>query len=255
MPTTPAGRADEVGDDENDRTSLHHRLRKRQQLRQIGHLAGRCAALRRRALDTDDTDSIEHMQHVATTVACRDDFIRALGKQHRTNAIAVAREQPRQYRDQFGRQHAFAHAAGTEVDRRGKVDQEPGRDLAILLELTHVRRREPRGDVPVDVTHVVVQLVFAEVGEVEAEAAEQRAVIALQQAVEPAQHGPFEPPQQAIRIDAAARPRTIGDRLVGRRADSGRDAARYRGLPRRPPPTEHGSPVAPPAPGWSAAPA
>jgi hypothetical protein len=36
------------------------------------------------------------------------------------------------------------------------------------------------------VAHVVAVLVFAQVGEVEAEAAKERAVVALQQAVQPA---------------------------------------------------------------------
>jgi hypothetical protein len=47
------------------------------------------------------------------------------------------------------------------------------------------------------VAHVVVVLVFAQVGQVEAGAAQQRAVVALQQAVEAADHGPLEPAQRA----------------------------------------------------------
>ena len=45
--------------------------------------------------------------------------------------------------------------------------------------------------------HIVVVLVFAQVGEIEAVAAEQRAVVAVQQAVEPAHDRPFEPAQEA----------------------------------------------------------
>ena len=89
-----------------------------------------------------------------------------------------------------------------------------------------MRRLQPRGHVPVDIAHVVVQLVFAQVGEIEAEAAEQRAVIALQQAVEPAQHGPLEPAQQPLRIDAAAGTRAIVGGFVAaaaRRAQPHRD--------------------------------
>ncbi len=56
-----------------------------------------------------------------------------------------------------------------------------------------------RGDVPVDVPDVVVELVFAQVRQVEAEAPEQGAVVALQQAVEPADHGPVQPAQDAFR--------------------------------------------------------
>ena len=57
---------------------------------------------------------------------------------------------------------------------------------------------QARRDVPVDVAHVVVVLVFAQVGQVQAGAAHQRAVVALQQAVEPADHRPFEPPQHTL---------------------------------------------------------
>jgi hypothetical protein len=49
------------------------------------------------------------------------------------------------------------------------------------------------------VAHIVVVLVLAQVGEVEAEAAEQRAVVTLQQAVEPADHRPLELAQQLFR--------------------------------------------------------
>jgi hypothetical protein len=73
-------------------------------------------------------------------------------------------------------------------------------DFAILVVLADVRRGQPCGDVPVDVADVVVVLVLADVGEVEPEPAEQRPVVALQQAVEPTDHRPLEPPQQRVRI-------------------------------------------------------
>ena len=57
---------------------------------------------------------------------------------------------------------------------------------------------QPRGDVPVDVAHVVAVLVHAQVGQVEPGAAPQRAVVALQQAVEPADHRPLQLPQQLV---------------------------------------------------------
>ena len=81
------------------------------------------------------------------------------------------------------------------------------------LILAHVRRLQPRGDVPVDVAHVVVVLVFAQVGEIEAEAAEQRAVVAVQQAVETADHRPLEPPQDA--------PQDLRGRRLGHGVSSG----------------------------------
>ena len=53
--------------------------------------------------------------------------------------------------------------------------------------------------------HVVVLLVFAQIGEVEAGAAEQRAVVALQQPVQTADHRPFEPAKDRLRGRCAHR--------------------------------------------------
>jgi hypothetical protein len=50
------------------------------------------------------------------------------------------------------------------------------------------------------VPHVVAVLVLADVGEVQPEAAEQRPVIAVQQAVEAPDHRPLETAQNGFRI-------------------------------------------------------
>ena len=86
-----------------------------------------------------------------------------------------------------------------EVHRRAQVEQEPRGELAVLGVLANVRRVHPRGDVPVDVADVVAGLVLAQVGEVEAVAAEQRAVVALEQAVQPADDLPVEALEDAFR--------------------------------------------------------
>ena len=203
-PPAPAGRADEIRHDEHDRAPLHHRLSAGEQFGEIGHLAGLAALRDDGRSRADGADPVEQVQHMTPAVAGRNDFVPSFGVQHRADAVAVACEQPCQHRDQLGRQHALAHAARPEVDRGRKIEQKPGRNLAILLELAHVRRLQPRGDIPVDVAHVVVQLILAQIGEIEAEAAEQRPVVALQQAVETAQHGPLEAAQQPVGIDAAA---------------------------------------------------
>ena len=121
--------------------------------------------------------------------------------EHRADAVAVARQQPRERRHEVD-QHAPLQALGirgAEVDRRAQVEQEPRRDLAVLEVLADVRRVHPRRDVPVDVAHVVAVLVFAQVGEVDAVAAEQAPVIALQEAVEPADDLPVEALEDALR--------------------------------------------------------
>ena len=58
---------------------------------------------------------------------------------------------------------------------------------------------QPRGNVPVDVAHVVVVLVFTQVCQIHARAAQQRAVVALQQAVKAAQYCPLQAAQKLLR--------------------------------------------------------
>ncbi len=184
----PTRLADEIRNDEHDRAALDHRVRRCEQLGEIGFLAGR------RGLHS--LHSIEHVQHVTPAVARRDHFVSLMGVQNGADSIAVAREQTREHGDELGRQLALAHFARTEVDRARKIENEPGGDFAILLKLAHVRRLQARGDVPVDVAHVVVQLIFAQVREIESEATKERSIVALQQPVEPPQHGELESTQQ-----------------------------------------------------------
>ncbi len=86
-----------------------------------------------------------------------------------------------------------------EVDRGAQVEQEPGRDLAVLGVLADVGQVDPGRDVPVDVADVVTRLVLAQVGQVDAVAVEQAAVVALEQPVEPADDLPVEPLEDAFR--------------------------------------------------------
>ena len=123
------------------------------------------------------------------------------------DAVAVAREQPRQHADELARHAALGDGRRSRSRRCAlRSTQEPGGQLAVFGELAHVGLLQPRGDVPVDVAHVVVVLVLAQVGQVEAGAAQQRAVVALQQAVEAADHRPLEAPQQRLRAPARADP-------------------------------------------------
>ncbi len=73
------------------------------------------------------------------------------------------------------------------------------RDLAVLHVLPDVDRVHPGGDVPVDVADVVAGLVLAQVGQVDAVAAEQAPVVALEQAVERPDDLPVEALEDALR--------------------------------------------------------
>ena len=71
-------------------------------------------------------------------------------------------------------------------------------DLPFLTAVT-LEHLVARRDVPVDVAHIVTVLVFTQVRQVDAGAAEQRTVVALQQAVQPAQHRPLQAAQDRFR--------------------------------------------------------
>src|SRR5450756_1954705 len=62
-----------------------------------------------------------------------------------------------------------------------------------------IRRVQPGGDVPVHGADVVARLVLAESCQVDAAPVEQAAVVALEQAVEPADHVPVESLEDALR--------------------------------------------------------
>ena len=77
--------------------------------------------------------------------------------EQRADAVAVARQQPRQHGDEA---RPTPRACCTRREPKStdalRVEQEPRGDLAVLVVLAHVGRLQPRGDVPVDVAHVVV---------------------------------------------------------------------------------------------------
>jgi hypothetical protein len=196
----PARRADEVGDDEDRRAALDRALRRQQQLAQVGRAAGALGRARRHPL--------QQVEDVDAAAARRQHGVDVVAVEEGADAVAVAREQARQHGDELARDGALGEAVGAEVDARREVDQEPRRELAVLGELAHVRRLQPRRDVPVDVADVVVVLVLAQVGEVEAGAAHQRAVVALQHAVEAAQDRPLHALEErlgAVVIDQRCR--------------------------------------------------
>ena len=131
----------------------------------------------------------------------RDRPIHLAPEEDRPDAVSAAGQESSQRRDEVDQDAPLEPLAldRAEVDRRAEVEQEPGRDLAILDVLPHVGRRCPRRDVPVDVADVVAPLVFAEVREVDAAAVEQRPVVALEQAVESADDLPVEALEDALR--------------------------------------------------------
>ena len=106
-------------------------------------------------------------QHLVAPAARLDDALDRVVVEHRTDAVAAAREQAGERRDELG-EHQLLRALGrAERHRRRAVEQQPRGELAVGEVLPHVRRGGARGDVPVDVAHVVAGLVLAQVGEVD----------------------------------------------------------------------------------------
>ncbi len=181
----PARGADEIRYDEHDRAPAHHVESGPQQFGEVRR--------RRQRQPRPVQHPVHDVQHVPPTAARRDDGIHVGAVEHRADAIAMPRQHPRQHRHEVGGDRLLLDIRRTEVDRRTQVEQEPGGDLALLVEFAHIGGLQPRRDVPVDVPDVIVILIFAQIGEIEPEAAEECPVVAVQQAVEAAQHRPLEP--------------------------------------------------------------
>ncbi len=193
----PAGPADEIGKQEDQRAAADDAHGVFEEFTQIGLRRARQLGL--------VFEQGEDVQHMAAPASGRNDSAGTAAVEDRAHPVAAPRQQPRHHRREFGQHVALLDLHRAEIDRGAEIEQEPGGDLAVLVVLAHMRHLQPRGDVPVDVAHVVVELVFAQIGQIEPEAAEQRAVVALQQAVETADHRPFQPLQQGLRMSAAIR--------------------------------------------------
>ena len=187
----PARLADEVRHHEDRRAAPHRGRTGVQQVVQLGAaaLGGNRAGLH----------GVQQLQHMHASSARGHDGVHAGAVQKGADPVAMAREHARKHRHEFAGHVTLALVGRAEIDRGAQVEQEPGGHLAVFGEHAHMGHLHARGDVPVDMPHVVVELVLAQVGEVEAAATHQRAVVALQQTVEPADNGPFEAAQHVFR--------------------------------------------------------
>ena len=124
----------------------------------------------------------------------------AVAIEQRSDGVAVSRQQPRQNGHEIDGDGALLHPFGAETHRRAQVQQKPGGHVPVLVVHPHVRGLQPRRHIPVDMADVVVVLVFAQIGQVHTEPAEQAAVVAVEQTVQAADHGPLQPQQDLLRI-------------------------------------------------------
>ena len=85
-----------------------------------------------------------------------------------------------------------------EVHRRGVVEQQPGRQLAVRHVLADLRDERPGGGVPVDLADVVAGLVRADAVELEAGAVAATEVVAAHLAADPAVERQLELPDEPV---------------------------------------------------------
>ena len=160
----PARRADEVGDDEDAAAALDDALAGPQQVAQVRSRPAALAAGRGR-------HALQQVQHVQAAAARRQHGVDLGAVEQGADAVAVPREQPRQHADELARDLALGEPVEPKSTLALRSTRNQARELAVLGELAHVGLLQARGDVPVDVAHVVVVLVLAQVGQVEAGAA------------------------------------------------------------------------------------
>ncbi len=199
----PAGRADEVGHDHDHRPPPDLAMRGLEQGGEVGD--GSPVEMR---LGHQVADEAQHLHPAARR---GDRPVHRAREAHRADAVAAPGEEPRQHRGEVDQLRSLDPPVRRrpEVDRRAEVEQEPGRDLAVLVVLADVRHGGAGRDVPVDAPDVVAGLVLAQRREVQPGAPEQAAVVALEHPVEAADDLPVQALEDALR--RADRPGTRRD--------------------------------------------
>ena len=107
-------------------------------------------------------------------------------------AVAVAGGEQREETGELEHRGALAALAGAELQREAVVEEQHERELALLDVLLAVRFAATRGDVPVDVTDVVTELVLHDLVELAAASAESGAILAAEQRVRGVADAPLE---------------------------------------------------------------
>jgi hypothetical protein len=120
-----------------------------------------------------------------------DDFALGAGVDE-ADAVAVDGAEQHDEAGEFEEGLAFGLGAGAEGERRGIFEDEQQGDLALLDEFLAVGFAEARGDVPIDVAHVVAELVFDDLIKLHAAAAEGGAVFATEDVFHRMTHAPLE---------------------------------------------------------------
>ena len=108
------------------------------------------------------------MQQVTPTHACRNVFepIRFSRVQNQgANAIAPLHEQLGHDAYKVHHHLAFGLVGAAKIHRATDIQQKPSADFSVFLMLSHKGRLHARRHVPIDVPHIVMRLVFAQVSQ------------------------------------------------------------------------------------------
>ena len=162
----------------------------------------------------------DQAEHPATTAGRRHDLVARRAEGDDAEAIAAPGGEPPDHERRALGDVRLATVRRAEVHRRGVVEQEPGRQLALRNVLADVRRHRSGGGVPVDLADVVARLVRPDAVELHAVPATETAVIATHLATDLAVHGDLELVDEPVRDRAgpgsgrgarpAADPREVG---------------------------------------------
>ena len=104
--------------------------------------------------------------------------------QQYADPVPAPAEQPGEHQGELADHIVLAAPGRADRHRRGTVQHQPHRELAVLVEQAKLRLVQPGGDVPVDVPGVVALDVLAQPGEVGSCSPVRGAVAARQASVE-----------------------------------------------------------------------
>jgi hypothetical protein len=143
-------------------------------------------------------DRPEESEHPAVAARRRADRLAAGTERHDTEPVSAAcREPADDERCALGHVR-LAAVRRPEVHRRGVVEQQPRRQLAVGHVLADLRDQRSGGGVPVDAADVVARLVRPDPVELEALAVAATEVVAAHLATDPTVEGQLELADQAI---------------------------------------------------------
>ena len=125
----------------------------------------------------------DHMEHVVTAAARRDELLQLVREEEQGDAVVIAHRRDRQERAHVRRELPLALPDGAEPRRGRHVHGEVHVQRTLLPVLLDVRDAHAGGDVPVDAADVVAGLVLAHLLEVETRPLEHAAVGAEQELV------------------------------------------------------------------------